>query len=419
MPYAHVIRRASVTAVLAGALLASACTGTAPSPVVGTAVAQALKDDRPVAAQIVAPDNAFGLALFNALNHSATSNVAISPISIALALQMVYNGAGGSTQQGMSQALQLQKLGALAVDQYNAALQAALIQPDPKAHLRIANSLWMHLSESPVLPAFVSANETYYAAKIGDLSGAPDDVNAWVNRETNGLIKKILPPENYSRVVAVLANAIYFSEMWTSTFVPTLTRAAPFTLRDGTVISCQMMHKTGRFPYLSGSDFQAVELPYGQTRRLRMLIILPAAGVNLKSFVANMNSEKLSTWIANLEPAEVGIGLPRFTATYTNSLVNALTSLGMRAAFDKNIADFRGLASRRRVYISDIEHEAVVKVDESGTVAAGATMAEAVLQSLPPNIMVMNRPFFYAIVDGKTGALVFIGTLIDPNQGST
>ena len=111
MPNDHFIRRSSLAAVLAGVLLASGCTGTAPTPVIGTAVAQARKSARPVAAQIVTADNQFGLALFSALNHSAISNVAISPISIALALQMVYNGAGGSTQQGMSQALQLQGLG--------------------------------------------------------------------------------------------------------------------------------------------------------------------------------------------------------------------------------------------------------------------------------------------------------------------
>ncbi|HZT02130.1 MAG TPA: serpin family protein [Steroidobacteraceae bacterium] len=417
MPNDHFTRRSSAAAVLAGVLVASGCTGTTPSPVVGTAVAQARKSARPVAPQIVAADNAFGLALFNALNRSATSNVAVSPISIALALQMVYNGAGGSTQQGMSQALQLQGLGALAVDKYNAALQAVLITPDPKAQLRIANSLWMHLRENPVLPSFASTNETYYAAKIGDLGGAPDDVNSWVASETNGLIKKILPPDNYDHVAAVLANAIYFSEMWTSTFIPSLTRTAPFALSDGTEISCQMMHKTSEFPYFSGSNFQAVELSYGQTRRLRMLIILPAAGVNLKSFVANMTSEELSEWIADLRHAHVEIGLPRFTATYAGSLDSALTSLGMGAAFDANVADFTGLASRR-VYISDIEHETVVKVDESGTVAAGATEAELVLQSMPID-MIMNRPFFYAIVDGKTGALLFIGTLINPIQSSS
>jgi serine protease inhibitor len=428
--YEHVMRRASVTAVLAGMFLAGGCSGgnsdsssesvagATPSPTVATAVEQAQQNDTPVAQQIVAADNTFGLALFDALNQGAASNIAISPTSIALALQMVYNGAEGSTQQGMSQALQLQGLGALAVDQDNAALQAALIDPDPQVQLTTANSLWMHLSRNAVLPSFVSTNETYYAADIGDLSGAPDDVNAWVASETNGLITQILPPGNYNDVVAVLANAIYFKGEWTSAFNPNETASTPFTLTDGSQVSCQMMNQTGSFPYLSGVNFQAVELPYGQTGRLSMLIILPAVGVNLKSFVASITSEELSTWIANLEPTEVGVGLPRFTATYANSLVNALKSLGMRAAFDPNIADFTGLASRRRVYISDIEHEAVVKVDESGTVATGATMAEAVLQSLPIG-MTMNRPFFYAIVDGKTGALLFIGTLIDPMQSSS
>jgi len=276
----------------------------------------------------------------------------------------------------------------------------------------------MHLSKNPVLPSFASTNETYYAAKIGDLSSAPDDVNAWVASETNGLIKRILPPDNYDHVAAVLANALYFSEMWTSTFIPSLTRTARFTLGDGTEISCQMMHKTSEFPYFSGSNFQAVELSYGQTRRLRMLIILPAAGVNLKSFVANMTSEKLSEWIGDLRHAHVEIGLPRFTATYAGSLDSALTSLGMGAAFDRNVANFTGLASRTRIYISDIEHKTVVKVDESGTVAAGATEAELVLQSMPID-MIMDRPFFYAIVDGKTGALLFVGTLIDPIQSSS
>ena len=78
----------------------------------------------------------------------------------------------------------------------------------------------MHLDRNPVLPSFVGTNDTYYAGKIGDLGGAPDNVNAWVSAETHGLIKIILPPGNYRRVVAILANAIYFSGRWTSTFHP-------------------------------------------------------------------------------------------------------------------------------------------------------------------------------------------------------
>lgn len=432
MPYEHVMRRASVAAVLAAMLLASGCRDSnsdgsdnnpavnAPSPVVATAVERALQNDTPVAQQIVAADNTFGLALFNVLNQGATSNVAISPTSIALALQMVFNGAEGSTEQGMSQALQLQGLGALAVDQDNAALQAALVNPDPQVQLTTANSLWMHLSGNPVLPSFVSTNETYYAAEIGDLSGAPDNVNAWVASETNGLITQILPPANYDLVVAVLANAIYFKGSWTTAFNPNLTTAAPFALTDGTEVSCQMMSQTGSFPYLSGADFQAVEVPYGQTSRLSMLIILPAVGVNLSNFVANMTNQELSTWIADLEPTQVSIGLPRFTANYASSLVSALTSLGMGVAFNPNAADFADLASGVGVHISDVEHEAVVQVDESGTVAAAATTVTVGTSSVAQNASItMNRPFFYAILDGKTGALLFIGTLIDPTRSSS
>ena len=74
-----------------------------------------------------------------------------------------------------------------------------------------------------------------------------------------------------------------------------------------------------------------MELPYGQTRRLRMLIILPAVGVNLKSFVANMTSDELSDWIKDLKPAHVEIGLPRFTATplcHSSCRLNTSVTLG-------------------------------------------------------------------------------------------
>jgi serpin B len=244
-------------------------------------------------------------------------------------------------------------------------------------------------------------------------------VNAWVASETNGLITQILAPGNYNEVVAVLANAIYFKGAWTSAFNPGQTTTTPFTLADGTQVSCQMMNQTGSFPYLEGANFQALKLPYGQTSRLSMLLILPAVGVDLSSFVANMTTDELSTWLSELEPANGSIGLPRFTATYGSSLVNALTSLGMSVAFNPNAADFADLAPN--VYISDVEHEAVVQVDETGTVAAGATTITfgPTIAGPGPFSMTMNRPFFYAIVDGQTGALLFIGTLVDPTQNSS
>jgi len=104
---------AGIAAILAAAVLGG-CGGGAVSPIsnggggppgvapasgaVPTAVAEAEKSGTPVDPAIVVADNAFGLKLLNTLTQGADGNVAISPISVALALQIVYNGAAGTTQ---------------------------------------------------------------------------------------------------------------------------------------------------------------------------------------------------------------------------------------------------------------------------------------------------------------------------------
>jgi serine protease inhibitor len=379
-----------------------------------TAVAQALKSDSPVDPAIVSADNAFGLSVLDALLPAGNgANVAISPLSVALALQILYNGAGGATQQALAQTLELGALSLGTLNSDNAALQAALISPDPAVQLVVANSLWLNQGSSTVSAAFTQTDQTYYGATVGDLAGAPADVNAWVDSETQGLITQLLPPGTYQD--AIIANVLYFKGQWTTPFNPDSTAAAPFTLSGGSQTTAQLMQQTGSFPYgsgtLYGTNYQAIRLPYGQNR-FSMLIILPDAGANVTSFVGNITVNDLNNVAAQLEPAMVALELPRFTASYGTSLVPALQSLGMGIAFTP-AADFSALAPG--FWVNTVEHKTVVEVDETGTVAAGATgvgTIAAVTQTYP---MVVNRPFFYAIEDGETGALLFIGVLMNPS----
>jgi serpin B len=365
---------------------------------------------------IVTADNTLGLDLFKILDQGSTANVAISPTSVALMLQILWNGAGGSTEQAMSQALQLQDLSVADVNSDNAALQAALVNPDPEIALTVANSLWMHLSSNSVLPSFTQANETSYGAEIGDLAGAPGNVNAWISNETDGFITNILPPGNYANDVAVVVNAIYFKGAWNQPFDPNQTAAAPFTQLDGTSVSCQMMHLTGTFDYFTGATFQALRMPYGTNSRMSMLILLPNTSTSLAELIASLTPRALNGWISQLQPMTGGVALPRFTATYGASLIGGLSALGMGIAFSPNDADFSGIAPG--TYLSDVEHKTIVEVDESGTVAAGGTSGTISITAAPtPQFqMTMNHPFFYAIRDEDTGALLFIGTVVAPGQ---
>jgi serpin B len=395
-----------------------------PSPPAGTsgtppAVAQAMDAGTPVSPAIVTADNTFALNLFQNLDAGATGNVAIAPISIAMALQILYNGAAGTTQQAMAQTLQLGAMNAQALNDANAALQGSLMNADPNVQITIANSLWLHLSSTPVLPAFTSMDETYYGATVGDLSGAPGNVNAWVDTETNGLITQILPTNvNYASVTAVIANVIYFKGQWTTAFDPAQTQSAPFTLADGTAVSAEMMHETGKFDYLAGANFQAVRLPYGQGR-LSLLVILPNAGVDFAGFVSSLTIDGLNGWVSGLQTGTGSVGLPRFTATYGISLPPALTTLGMGVAFcPSNEANFSALATQPTC-VSDIEHKTVVQVDESGTVAAGGTTITVGPGAVaaPAFTLTMDHPFLYAILDDQTGEWLFIGAMANPAAG--
>jgi serine protease inhibitor len=381
-----------------------------------TAVATAQKNDTPVDPAIVSTDNAFGLSLLDALLPASNGgNIAISPLSAALALQVLYNGAAGSTQQAMAQTLGLGTLGTAALNNDNAALQASLIDPDPAVQLIVANGLWLNQGSGVVTPSFTKTDQTFYGATLGDLAGAPDNVNAWVDSETQGLITQLMPPGMYQD--AIIANVLYFKGQWTAPFNPDNTAAAPFTLSGGSQTSAQLMQQTASFAYgsgtLYGTNYQAVRLPYGQSR-FNMLVILPDASADVTSFVASLTVNDLKKVAAQLEPTMVDLELPRFTTKYGSSLVPALQSMGMGIAFGP-AADFSALAPGFAPKV--VEHKTVIEVDETGTVAAAATGIgdiEAVPQTFP---MLMNHPFFYAIEDGKTGELLFVGVLMNPNGG--
>jgi serine protease inhibitor len=415
------------TGTVAGALLAAVlalagCGGgssaTAQSPpgdtAMPTAVAQAQKADTQVDPAIVTADNSFGLSLLDSLlPENNGGNIAISPLSVTLALQVLYNGAAGSTQQAMARTMQLGTLSDQTLNNDNAALQASLINPDPKVQLTIANSLWIDQSSTPVLPAFTQTDETYYGATVGDLAGAPANVNAWVDSETHGLITDLMPAGVYHD--AIIANVLYFKGQWTTSFDPADTTAAPFTLSDGSQTSAQLMHQTGLLPYaagtLHGSNFQAVRMPYGQGR-LTMLIVLPDASVNITNFVAGITTDDVNGLVAQLQSSTVIMALPRFSASYGTSLIGALRSMGMGIAFGSS-ADFSALAPG--FYVNVVEHKTVVEVDETGTVAAAATGIGTTSVAYQQYSMTMDHPFFYAIQDDKTGALLFIGVLMNPN----
>lgn len=110
------------------------------------------------------------------------------------------------------------------------------------------------------------------------------------------------------------------------------------------------------------------------------------------------------------------LALPKFTFQGASiSLKSALQTLGMVDAFDPSKADLSAMVSNDPLFINDVVHKAYVRVDESGTEAAAATgVSNDTKASIEGTSVIVNRPFFFFIRDVPTGAVLFVGRVMDP-----
>jgi serine protease inhibitor len=371
--------------------------------------------------RLVSANVRFGFNLFSELAKKDTGkNLFISPTSIGLALAMTYNGAAGETKVGMERALEIQGMNHSDLNRAYAQLRAALESPDPKVQLNIANSLWAR-KEVTFNPDFLARNKQFYGAEVTTLDfndpNAPATINSWVSDKTKGKIDKIIDRID-AQSILFLINAIYFKGAWTAEFDKGKTKDEPFTAGNGQQKQHPMMHQAGDYKYLEAKDFQAVSLPYDGAR-VSMYIFLPSKGVSLEEFQKNLTAENWNNWLKRFAETKGDIGVPRFKVEYEISLNEALSALGMGVAFDPNRADFSGVAQTSdRVFISNVKHKTFAEVNEEGTEAAAVTSVEMRTTSAmrPRNTfrMIVDRPFFCAIADNKSGTVLFMGAINNP-----
>jgi serine protease inhibitor len=371
--------------------------------------------------RLVSANIRFGFNLFSELaKKDAGKNLFLSPTSIGLALAMTYNGAVGDTKAGMERALEIQGINHADLNRAYAELRTALESPDPKVQLNIANSLWAR-KEVTFNPDFLARNKEFYGAEVTTLDfGDPNaaaTINAWVKDKTKGKIEQIVDRID-AQSILFLINAIYFKGAWTAEFDKAKTKDEQFTTGSGEQKQHPIMHQSGDYKYLEAKDFQAVSLPYGGGR-VSMYIFLPAKGVKLEDFQKNLTAANWDTWMKQFAETKGDIGVPRFKVEYEVGLNDALSALGMGIAFDPNRADFSGIAQTSdRVFISRVKHKTFAEVNEEGTEAAAVTSVEmratSAMQPRKAFRMIVDRPFFCAIADNKSGTLLFMGAINNP-----
>lgn len=353
------------------------------------------------------------------------TNVLVSPLSALFALALAEAGAAGDTlsQLGTATGMNIDSLATYLGAYVRRISGEDLYDTQQKGDalaLKCANSVWLRSSDD------LSVSEDYLAACKDSFDAqafsAPfdpttaEDINSWVSSKTDGMIDQLV-----DRIAAdnqlFLINALAFDDVWQEPYEEGDVQGDTFTTEKGDEQSVRMMrsHETA---CLENSLAEGFLKPY-ENHNFAFVALLPKQDVRLADLVASLDGSSLHDMITNPVPnIEVSAGLPKFSLDYQTTLNDQLIAMGVRDAFDANLANFSRMATLKdgNLAISAVFQKTFIDVNEAGTKAAAVTaIGEAGSTATPdePEVreVILDRPFVYFIIDNMTLTPLFAGVL--------
>ena len=352
-------------------------------------------------------------------------NVVISPSSLALALAMLTEGARGDTLAALETLL-----GAAGEERRDAiaALRAELLEHDGDPAVAAGKELpdrpIIHLANQVVLDDEYEPSLAYLDALVDvfdagvqttDLSSEAgmDVLSAWIRQHTGGLIDKTaIEPNPDLRLV--LQDAILLAARWQIPFNPGLTASRPFTLPDGDRVEADTMAGMEQWAYAEVEGWQAIRLPYVEA--LHADVLLPPEGVDPAEVSADLLA-RISAALDAATPGLVVLSLPTLdVGPDTLSLMDILPAIGA-PVLCADAPDLSGIGPGD-LCVLQAAQQAVLRVDEEGTVAAAVTEIGVGETSvpMPDHELHIDRPYLFTITHTETGWPLFLAAIRDPRH---
>ena len=362
--------------------------------------------------QINAKLAAFSWQLFNECYQlrEKGKNVLISSVSLEVALGMFINGLTPEEQQRVLKTLGLEDFSLEDVNAYFQTMMEGLADADDVAELHMANSFW-YTEDRKVKDGFGkvladSYKAESYAVNFSMISTI-EAINAWCAKQTKDRIKSILDEVDPS-IYSVLLNAVYFKSSWKNEFEEKNTHKQPFYYADGKDAEVDMMSMSDtKIDYSETEDFQAATLPF-VNEAFKFFVILPKDGKKVDDIVGTVKPQLFNDFhTLTLDY----FAMPKFEVNYTEEkLAAAMQKINPNLGFGG--LNFQPLLPEiMSETLVEVIQKTFFKVDEKGAEAAAVTgiIAKVTGGIGPMNVMILDRPFIYGIMETSTNCPLFIG----------
>ncbi|MBQ9580360.1 MAG: proteinase inhibitor I4 serpin, partial [Lachnospiraceae bacterium] len=225
-----------------------------------------------------------------------------------------------------------------------------------------------------------------------------------VYEKTRGMIPDAAG-DSLDNIVACLMNAVAFEAKWEAPYEENDIYEEEFHNEDGSVVNVDMLHSS-EYGWIEDRDLTGFLKSY-KDEKYAFMALLPDEGANMAKIIKNIDFSGL---FMKAEDEKVIVTMPEYKYDFEQDLTEICKELGIRSAFTPE-ADFSAM-STEWLKLDSIIHKAHIEVDRHGTKAAAVTMGMVMCGCAPMmkrRIVILDRPFIYAIMDTKTKLPIFVG----------
>jgi len=354
-----------------------------------------------------------------------STNVIISPLSIHLAMSLLYNGARGNSKDQLAKVLGLVNVSDATVQEESRNLLTSYseLRTNLTTNIELANVIFADNTtdikdtyESILNKSFLT---TARRVNYSNAEESAETINTWVANKTNDLITDFISPGSLtSDTRMMLLNAVYFKANWQLPFQPADTTRSTFFVSTDSSVEADMMFLDNEIFYGQDKQLQSqvISLQY-EDPNFTMIIILPDSKASMESLSENLKEKNFTQIHNSLNSRDVLLKMPKFKLGFKTQLVSAFKALGVADIFDEASADLSDITDES-LFVSDILHEAKIEVNEEGSEAAAVTGIQLDTRAggSGPLSLKIDRPFMFVIQDLKNNIPLFMGKIVNPTE---
>ncbi|XP_051774029.1 angiotensinogen [Ctenopharyngodon idella] len=365
--------------------------------------------------------NFLGLRMYLALSRTQKdANTLLSPLNAFGALVTLYLGASKKTAISYQQLLGLnleskQADCAYFIDGHTVlrTLQAISAHVDESRN-ELRTLVWTFINtDADLSKDFLQGTQDFSdhsfvrAVDFSQTKEAEVQVNNFIQKTSDSKVKNMFKGVT-AKTDLLFASSVHFKGNWKTAFQPEATTDQEFWTHDNSSVKVPFMMHTGDYMYLNDAGRKCSVVKLGLSKRTYMLLALPHEGASLQDIEKQLLTV-IPTWHRHLKEKHLELSLPKFSLTAVTDLRSVLSEMAVEKYLMGSDANFRRLSSKENFTVDKVLNKVVFEMAEGGSEVQNRTA-----DGRDPHKVMVNRPFFFAIVEGNSNAILMLGKIINP-----